>query len=143
MRVVARIDGEGYFLEDVLLDDTQPLPIRTIEARPPEGFYRPRWTGEPPVWEEGKPAAEILTDAKAQKEAELRDAADQWYQADVRSFEGAIVTAKYGRGGLTALSTEERAVFDEMNANYTKLKNLVASVRAASTVEEVEAVTWS
>ena len=60
----------------------------------------------------------------------------------MRSFEGAIVVAKYGRSGLTALNTEERAVFDAMNANYTKLKNLIVQARAAATVEALEAIAW-
>jgi hypothetical protein len=88
-------------------------------------------------------AATSLPQVRLRKEAELRDAADSWYQGSVRSFESAIVTAKYGRGGLTALGTEERAIFDEMNANYTKLKNLIGQVRAATTVAEVEAVVWT
>jgi hypothetical protein len=145
MRVVSKTDLEGYFVEDVLLEDGAPLPASTVASRPPEGFHRPRWNGEPAggAWVEGKPAAEIFEEAKAQKEAELRDAADAWYQSSVRSFEGAIVTAKYGRSGLTALNAEERSVFDEMNANYTKLKNLIGQVRAATTIGEVEAVQWS
>jgi hypothetical protein len=88
-------------------------------------------------------AAEELERARKEKEAGLRDAADGWYQGSVRAFEGAIVTAKYGRSGLTALNAEERAIFDEMNANYTKLRNLIGQVRAATTVQDVESVEWS
>jgi len=38
---------------------------------------------------------------------------------------------------------EERAIFDEMDANYTKLKSLVGQVRAAATVTEVEGISWT
>ncbi len=48
-----------------------------------------------------------------------------------------------GRSGLTALNAEERAIFDEMNANYTKLKNLIVQTRAATTLSEVEAIQWA
>jgi hypothetical protein len=140
-RVVAKIGASGFFISDVLLEDGEPLPTGCIESRPPEGFYSPLWTGS--AWAEGKPAAEILTERREAKEVELRGAADGWYQANVRSFEGAIVTAKYGRSGLTALNAEERAVFDAMNANYTRLKGLIVQVRAAATLEEVEAISWS
>jgi hypothetical protein len=141
MRIVSKVDAQGTFVEDVLLEDGEALPAECVATRPPEGFYSPLWTGS--EWTEGKPAAEILTEARASKEAELRGAADGWYQENVRSFEGAIVTAKYGRSGLTALNTEERAVFDAMNANYQKLKNLIVQVRAAATLEEVEDISWT
>jgi hypothetical protein len=87
--------------------------------------------------------SEDLQAAKASKEAELRDAADGWYQGSVRAFEGAIVGSKYGRSGFTALNAEERAIFDEMNANYTRLKDLISQVRAATTVSEVEGISWT
>jgi hypothetical protein len=141
MRIVSKVDAQGTFVEDVLLTDGEATPQDCVTQRPPEGFYSPKWTGT--AWVEGKPAAEILTEARASKEAELRGAADGWYQENVRSFEGAIVTAKYGRSGLTALNAEERAVFDAMNANYTKLKNLIVQARAAATLGEVEAISWS
>jgi hypothetical protein len=41
------------------------------------------------------------------------------------------------------LNAEERAIFDEMNANHTRLKNLIGQVRAATTVGEVEAISWT
>jgi hypothetical protein len=141
MRLVAKVDAQGHFIEDVLLEDSEALPVECIATRPPEGFYTPQWTGS--EWTEGKPAAEILVATREAKEAELRGAADSWYQANVRSFEGAIVTAKYGRSGLTALNAEERAVFDEMSANYTRLKGLITQVRAAATVEELEGISWT
>jgi hypothetical protein len=83
-----------------------------------------------------------LAEVKTFKESELRDAHEANHQATIRGSEGTIVAAKYGRGGTAALSAEERAVFDEMNANLTKLKSLVSQVRAASTVEAVLAIQW-
>jgi hypothetical protein len=140
-RVVSKIDEGGFYVEDVLLEDGQALPESCVEERPQEGFHAPRWAGS--QWTEGKPSAEIFEEAKAQKEAELRDAATGWYETNIRSFEGSIVVAKYGRSGLTALNAEERVVFDGMNASYTRLKGLIVQVRGATTVAEVEDIRWS
>jgi hypothetical protein len=133
-----RGDGEepGYSL---VADDYQPQASETVVSESPEGKV---WDASSSSLRE-RTAAEELSNAKASKEAELRDAADGWYQGSVRAFEGAIVIAKYGRSGLTALNAEERAIFDEMNANYSRLKQLVSQVRAATTVAEVEGISWT
>ncbi len=100
------------------------------------------------VWPQGEAApresstAEALEKARTEQENIVRDAANAHYEASTRSFEGAIVAAKYGRGGLPALNAEERIVFDAMNADYTRLKSLVVQIRAAATVEAVRAVVW-
>jgi hypothetical protein len=141
MRVVARIDEQNFFQEDVLLEDGAQLPEDCIEERPPEGFHAPKWSGSSEAWVEGKPTSEIFNDAKMAKEADLRNAAERWYRENVRAFEGAVVIHKIDRG--QALSAEEQAIRDAMTANYQKLRTLVAQVRAATTLEEVEAVTWT
>ncbi len=100
------------------------------------------------VWPNGAPtprlptSTEALEKAREEQEGIVRDAANAHYEASTRSFEGAIVAAKYGRGGLPALNAEERIVFDAMNADYTRLKSLVVQIRAAATVEAVRAVVW-
>jgi hypothetical protein len=81
-----------------------------------------------------------LEAVQAAKEAELRDAADAWYRQNVRAFEGAVVIHKIDRG--LALNAEETAIRDAMTANYTKLKDLIAQVRAAQSLAELEAVSW-
>lgn len=86
MRVVARIDAGGFFLEDLLLEDDEPIPPDAVENRPQEGFHRPRWTGS--VWEEGKPAAEIVEEARPMKSQEMREAA----AAELRSRTQAVNT---------------------------------------------------
>jgi hypothetical protein len=65
MRVAAKVDGEGLFLEDVLLAEGEQLPASCIEQRPPEGLHAPRWTGM--EWVEGKPEAEIVGALKSAK----------------------------------------------------------------------------
>ena len=148
--------GYGIFKSDGKWPPTAPEDSQPIgwnyratgeECEGGEVYVEELSTGD--VWDaasqdlRARTAAETLADARSDKEAELRDAADSWYQANVRSFEGAIVTAKYGRSGLTALNTEERAVFDLMSANYTRLKNLIVQARAAATVEALEAIAWT
>ena len=56
---VLKIDSEGLFLEDVILQDDEELPNDCIETLCPEGFYSPKWDGE--KWIEGKTQAEIDT----------------------------------------------------------------------------------
>ena len=65
MRVVARVDAAGRFVEDVLLEDGEALPEGCVETRPQDGFHVPRWTGS--AWAEGKPDAEILASQRAGK----------------------------------------------------------------------------
>jgi hypothetical protein len=83
-----------------------------------------------------------LAEVRAFQEGALRDAHEANHQATIRGSEGTIVAAKYGRGGLPSLNAEERAVFDEMNANLAKLNSLIGQVRAASSVAAVLAVRW-
>jgi hypothetical protein len=41
MRAVARVDAQGLYLEDVLIEDGAQLPEGCVE-RPPDGFHHPR-----------------------------------------------------------------------------------------------------
>jgi hypothetical protein len=65
MRAVSKVDAQGNFLEDVLVEEDAPIPAGCVSARPPEGFYSPKWTGS--TWVEGKPEAEILEAARVTK----------------------------------------------------------------------------
>jgi len=57
MKKVIKINEQGFFLEDVLLDDLDQTPVDCIDEPCPDGFYLPKWTGT--SWIEGKPQAEI------------------------------------------------------------------------------------
>lgn len=72
MRVVAKVDSNGLFIGDVLLEDNAPTPRDAVETRPREGFRRPRYDGT--AWTEGMATAEILTVVKSAKRAELAQA---------------------------------------------------------------------
>lgn len=47
----AKIDADGFFVEDVIVDTSQEVPENYISKPVPEGFYKPQWTGE--EWVEG------------------------------------------------------------------------------------------
>lgn len=121
----------------VVSDDYRQIGGEVVVDSSPEGKV---WDAASQTLKE-RTSAETLSHAKAMKEAELRDRADAWYQGNVRGFEGAVVVHKIDRS--QALSSEEQAIRDEMNTTYSKLRTLIGTVRAASTVEEVQAVTWT
>jgi len=135
MRQAAKVDAQGFFVEDVLLGDHDPTPPDTVKTRPQEGFHRPRWTGS--AWEEGKPAAEILAVLKAQKRAEMEAAfADETAQ----SFGGGPAWVGVMVG---ALATDPRdARIAALKTRATKLRDKLAAVGAATTIEAVGAVRW-
>ena len=55
---VMRIDAEGFFIEDVLLEDGQEVSADCIaDSTGIEGLHLPKWDGE--KWAEGKPQSEI------------------------------------------------------------------------------------
>ena len=46
--IVARIDKNGYFVEDVILHEGEAIPSDCVIERPDtteKGFYRARWAG--------------------------------------------------------------------------------------------------
>jgi hypothetical protein len=51
MKKVLRIDANGLFVEDVILQDNEDVPTDCIETPCPDGFYHPRWDGA--QWVEG------------------------------------------------------------------------------------------
>lgn len=57
MRKVLRIDNNGFFIEDVILQDKEITPSNCVEAQCNEGFYKPKWNGS--TWMEGLTQTEI------------------------------------------------------------------------------------
>lgn len=57
MRKVIKIDSNGYFIEDVILENEEITPEECIEIECPQGFYKPRWDGS--RWIEGLTQEEI------------------------------------------------------------------------------------
>ena len=49
-----RVDENGYFVEDVILEEGEEIPSDCVTERPPQPCWKPRWTGTEWV-EEGEP----------------------------------------------------------------------------------------
>jgi len=71
MKKVLKIDSNGYFLEDVLLEDTEITPLDCTEVVCAEGFYKPRLVGC--EWVEGltQPEMDTIKATIQQKPTEL------------------------------------------------------------------------
>jgi len=54
---VLKIDNDGFFIEDVILEEGQLIPIDCIEMLCPSGFYKPKWNNI--EWVEGLTQEEI------------------------------------------------------------------------------------
>ncbi len=75
MRQVAKVDVNGYFLCDVILDDYNDIPDGCITVLPDTneiGFYKAKWNGE--KWVEGANQSDINHHYKLSKIAELDNA---------------------------------------------------------------------
>jgi len=57
MRKVLKIDSNGFYIEDIILQDGKAIPSDCIEITCPDGFYKPKWNGT--AWVEGLAQAEI------------------------------------------------------------------------------------
>lgn len=57
MKKVLRIDKQGFYIEDVILHDTELIQDDCVETHCPEGFYKPKWNGK--EWVEGLTPEEI------------------------------------------------------------------------------------
>jgi len=57
MKKVLRIDNNGLFIEDVILQDNEIIPADCVEIVCTGQFYRPKWNGT--IWVEGLTQTEI------------------------------------------------------------------------------------
>ena len=129
MRVVSRV-RDGLFIEDVLLEDDAPLPEGCIESRPPEGFHSPRWDGA--AWVEAKPSTELLEERRQTKIAEIRSRV---------VFEANAIMSVWEFIYITRIRvTDPRTTTLEGIAR--KGRDLEAWAKAATTVAEIESITW-
>lgn len=51
MKKIHKIDVNGYFLEDVILEDNEITPSDCVDVEVPEGFYKPKFANG--TWTEG------------------------------------------------------------------------------------------
>jgi hypothetical protein len=59
MKSVYKIDQEGYFVEQIILNVDDGISADCVEIAPPEGLFKLKWNGE--SWEEGYSQDEIHT----------------------------------------------------------------------------------
>jgi hypothetical protein len=87
MKKVLKVDNQGFFMEDVILQDGEATPIDCIETQCHDGFYKPKWDGT--AWIEGLTQAEIDTikNAPVEQPLEVRNRADIDYIAIMTGVE--------------------------------------------------------
>ena len=54
---VLKINNDGLYVEDVILQDDEEIPEDCIETPCPDGFYKPKWNGT--EWADGLTQSEI------------------------------------------------------------------------------------
>lgn len=74
MKQVFRIDSNGYYVEDVILEDYETIPSDCVEVVPPTGLYKAQFVNG--AWVEGKSQSDILADAKVSKKDDLQNKCD-------------------------------------------------------------------
>jgi hypothetical protein len=68
MKQVYKIDSKGFYVEPVILSESEVLPSDCVEVIPTEGLFKAKWNGI--AWEEGA-VIDHLAIAKESKMAEL------------------------------------------------------------------------
>lgn len=57
MKKILRIDTNGFFIEDILVKESDIIPDDCIDIECSDGFYKPKWNGL--EWVEGLTQIEI------------------------------------------------------------------------------------
>jgi hypothetical protein len=88
--IVSKIDENGFFIRDVILQQNEDVPLNCIATRPNtevKGFYKAKWTGV--EWIEGMPQSEIdaLNNQPSEQPLELKNRADIDYIAIMTGVE--------------------------------------------------------
>jgi hypothetical protein len=142
MRVVSKIDEQGFFVEDVLLADNAALPSSEhVESRPPQGFHRPKWDGT--SWVEGKPEEEIVESKRAGKIAEIHSAAVEELSPLFTSEHGKdeliFLLAAHIKSMAGAQADPRLVKVEEVGQKALAKRD---RVEAATSLEELEAIRW-
>lgn len=143
MGPVAKIDTEGFYVEDVLVGDDQELPAGCVGERPPEGLHTPRWTGS--GWTEGKPEAEIVEARKAAKVEVIKAAGVEELAAYLPHGRDELQAVH--NAALVAIQEALNLPVDERLRRVDEAQRKAFArrdeVEQAASVEEVEAVEWT
>jgi hypothetical protein len=144
MKMVAKVDAQGHFLEDVLLEDGEATPQNCVTQRPPEGFYSPRWTGS--TWVEGKPESEILESKKAEKvdefAAQAIDELSPLFTEGKGRDETMLLIAGHVLQIAEALNVPVDPRLEQVVSTGEKALQKKEEVEQAATVEELASVEW-
>jgi hypothetical protein len=114
-----------------------PAGAVVVDEAPPAGY----------VWDaaaqsmRARSAAESLDYAKTLKRREIKASADAEYLDKVSMFDGDIVAGKWGR--QVALNAYEASVRNTMQDIYSRLRQKIQAVNAATTIAEVEGIAWT
>ncbi len=108
------IDQEGFYIEDVVVEEDQELPEEAIliPVSQDAGFHRPHWNQDLGAWEEGEVPAVIIerdTETATIQDALTEDLA--WVQAMI-----------HGQASFTTL--------EEANVAFTRLARLMLAYAA-------------
>ena len=77
MKMVHRIDTNGMFIEDILLEDDELTPGDCVEVQAEPGFHHPQWDSVNKVWGEGKSEEYVLAHLKTLKIEQIKQAYEQ------------------------------------------------------------------
>jgi hypothetical protein len=69
MKVVYRFDNNGFYVEDVVVQDREKVPSDCATIKPQDGLFKAQYANG--AWVEGMAQTDILTDLKSIKKSEL------------------------------------------------------------------------
>jgi hypothetical protein len=92
MKQVIKIDTNGLFVGDVILEDADIMPNDCIEIPCPEGFYKPKWDGT--QWVEGMSQTDIDILSKATQISDIKSQLANLDTVLPRSVEDLITSQK-------------------------------------------------
>ena len=110
-----KIDSQGFYLEDFIYEDGQELTDNIVTIDPPQGLYKPKWTGD--RWVNGLTQEEIEALQKPTHRQEIEVLKKQLNETDYKI----IKCSEYQLAGqelpydIMTLHTERQALRDRIN----------------------------
>ncbi|MNW28270.1 hypothetical protein D3C74_50920 [compost metagenome] len=106
-KLAVKIDKDGFYLEDVMVDNSFQGTSDIIIVPVPPGFNLPKWDGE--VWVEGKDVG-----LDSYKDALIKQLSDTCENTIYAGFDSTAVGHKFSFGPLDQLNfTQKFAVFTQ------------------------------
>ena len=147
MRQAAKVDASGFFSEDIILHDGEPLAPDMVESGPPDGFFQPQWNPARGEWVEGESPARALERVREAKFREVEDGALTEIESLFSTSRPEYEALLYLSIALTSttnddLTKEAKAKIRAIVEAGKKMRNLFAEVAAAGSVAELEGISW-